>query len=58
MPRGEGPDIQAIYTVKENDTLYTIAKQYALTVEQLLEANSDLIKDPEHIEVGWVLNIP
>lgn len=58
MPHGEGPDTQAIYTVKENDTLDTIAKQYALTVEQLVAANSDLIKDPNYIEVGWVLNIP
>lgn len=46
------------YTVKKGDTLSKIAKNFNLTVDQLLAANKDTIKDPNKIGVGDVINIP
>lgn len=49
------PDINNIYTVKAGDTLWSIAKMYNTTVEELMRLNnltSDLIN------IGKVLNVP
>jgi LysM repeat protein len=46
-----------IYTVKAGDALARIARQFGLTVEQLLDANKD-IKDPNRIKVGDKIIIP
>jgi LysM repeat protein len=46
-----------IYTVKAGDALARIARQFGLTVEQLLDANKD-IKDPNRIKVGDKIVIP
>jgi LysM repeat protein len=43
------------YTVKENDTLYSLAKKYEVTVEQLMEAN---ILSSDKIYIGQKLLVP
>ncbi|MGK2850049.1 MAG: LysM peptidoglycan-binding domain-containing protein [Candidatus Limnocylindrales bacterium] len=46
------------YTIAQGDTLSKIAKEFGLTLEQLLEANKDTIENPDRISVGDVINIP
>ena len=49
------------YTVKAGDTLSKIAKQHygnANLYMKIFEANQGLLKDPDKIQVGQVLNIP
>jgi LysM repeat protein len=46
-----------IYTVKAGDALGRIARQFGLTLDQLLAANED-IKDPNRIKVGDKIVIP
>ncbi|MFI8688240.1 LysM peptidoglycan-binding domain-containing protein [Rossellomorea sp. NPDC077527] len=43
------------YTVKKNDTLYSLAKKYEVTVEQLMEAN---ILSSDKIYIGQKLLVP
>lgn len=50
--------VYVIYTVQKGDNLYTIAKKYGCTVAEIVAANSDLIKKPNLIYVGWQLRIP
>lgn len=45
------------YTVKQGDTLYSIARQHNVTVASVLQANP-LITNPNLIFSGQVLNIP
>lgn len=46
------------YTLKKGDTLGALAKKYGCTVAEIMEANSDLIKNPNRIYVGWQIKIP
>lgn len=46
------------YTIKKGDTLNKIAKRYKLTLDELLAANKDTIKDANKIKVGQVIIIP
>ena len=49
------------YTVKAGDTLSKIAKEHygnANSYMKIFEANKGLLKDPDKIQVGQVLNIP
>ena len=46
------------YTIEQGDTLGEIATEFDVTLDDLLEANSDLIENIDEIEVGWVLQIP
>lgn len=49
------------YTVKRGDTLWAIAKKYygsGAKYPTIYEANKDKIKDPNLIQIGWVLKIP
>lgn len=43
------------YTVKKHDTLYSLAKKYEVTVEQLMEAN---ILSSDEIFIGQTLLVP
>ncbi|GAB4823997.1 hypothetical protein N2152v2_011043 [Parachlorella kessleri] len=53
----EYPELGPTWTVKPGDTLSSIAAATGCSMEQLLARNSALIKDPEEIEVGWVLDL-
>lgn len=44
------------YTVNKGDTLGTIAKEYGVSVEQIMEANN--LKNPNVLDVGQKLTIP
>ena len=46
------------YTIKSGDTLTKIARRFSLTVDQLLAANKDTIKNPNRIAVGDTIIIP
>ena len=46
------------YVVKKGDTLSGIARRYKCTVAQIVEANRNLIKNPNLIYTGWTLKIP
>ncbi len=46
------------YIIKKNDTLLKIAKKFDLTLEELLAANKDTIKDADKIKVGQEIIIP
>lgn len=45
------------YRVRTGDTLWGIAQKFNTTIEDIMDCNP-IIKDPNHIEVGWVLTIP
>lgn len=49
------------YTVKKGDTLWNIAKKYygsGAKYTKIYNANKNKIKNPNLIQVGWVLTIP
>lgn len=49
------------YTVKKGDTLWAIAKKYygnGAKYTKIVNANKSKIKNPNVIQVGWVLTIP
>lgn len=50
------PAYKTLHEVKKKETLYSISRQYGITVDQLLQANPDLKKDK--LKKGAVLNIP
>ncbi|MEH7288794.1 N-acetylmuramoyl-L-alanine amidase [Priestia megaterium] len=45
------------YTIKQGDTLYSIAQKYNITVQALQEANTEL-SDPLTLQVGKTIVIP
>ncbi len=45
-----------LYRVKPGDTLYTLSKRYAVTVNEITRANQ--ISDKDQISVGQILKIP
>jgi nucleoid-associated protein YgaU len=54
-------DIYGEYEVKPGDTLSGIAKKVtngALTFQQIFQANTNILKDPDKIQVGQKLVIP
>lgn len=46
------------YTVQAGDTLWAIARKYNCSITEIVAANSDRIKNPNRIHVGWQLKIP
>jgi len=46
-----------VYVIKQKDTLSKVAKQFGLTIEELLAANPD-IKNPDKISIGQQIVIP
>ena len=57
-PTPEPEPTPQLYVIKEGDTLSGIAKKFDLTLEQLLAANEETIKDPDRISVGDEIIIP
>ena len=55
---GDTTPTNETYTVQSGDTLWVIAKKYSCTVSEIVAANSELIKNPDLIHVGWQLKIP
>jgi LysM repeat protein len=55
LSHGKAGACSTEYTVKENDTLYSLAKKYEVTVEQLKEAN---ILSSDKILAGQQLLVP
>jgi LysM repeat protein len=47
-----------VYVIKQGDTLSKIARAFGVTVDELLAANKDTIKDPDRIKVGDQIIIP
>jgi len=47
-----------VYVIAAGDTLSRVAKKFGLTMEQLLAANKDTIKNPDRIAIGVRINIP
>jgi nucleoid-associated protein YgaU len=49
------------YTIAKGDTLSRIAKRHygdATKWKALYEANRDVIKNPDLIQIGWVIKLP
>ena len=46
------------YVVVSGDNLTKIGKKFNVKWKDIFEANKDKIKNPDHIEPGWKLNIP
>ena len=49
------------YTVKGGDSLSKIAKKHygdAMQWKAIYEANRDIVKNPDLIQIGWVLKLP
>lgn len=47
-----------IHTVQPGDHVYSIARQYKVTVNDLLAANPSLQNNPDQLQVGQTLTIP
>lgn len=63
QPAGSGTDnpYTQYYVVKKGDTLSKIAKEFygdAQLYPQIFEANRDILKDPNKIQIGQKLRIP
>ena len=54
----QGTGVTKEYTVVSGDNLTKIGKKFNVKWKDLFEANKDKIKNPDHIEPGWKLNIP
>lgn len=46
------------YTVVSGDSLSKIGKAHGVSWEAIFEANRDIVKNPDLIQVGWKLKIP
>ncbi len=45
------------HRVVKGDTLWDLAAKHGTSVEAIMAKNKGLIKNPDHIEIGWVINI-
>jgi LysM repeat protein len=57
-PTPEPEPTPQVYVIEKGDTLSKIAKRYGVTLEALLAANKDTIKNPDKIKVGDEIVIP
>jgi nucleoid-associated protein YgaU len=57
-PTPEPEPTPQTYVIKQGDTLSKIAKAFGLTLEELLAANQETIKDPDRIAIGDEIIIP
>ena len=54
----KGTNCRLMHKVKKKETLWGIAKQYGLTVEELLKANPDISSQDQGVKKGMFLCIP
>ena len=47
-----------VYIVRSGDTMSKIAKRFDITIDDLIAANKDTIKDPDKISIGDTVIIP
>ena len=47
-----------VYIVRSGDTMSKIAKRFDVTIDELIAANKDAIKDPDKISIGDTVIIP
>ena len=47
-----------VYVIKQGDTLSKVAKRFGITLDELLAANKDTIKNPDKIAIGDEIIIP
>ena len=47
-----------VYVVKSGDTMSKIAKRFDVSIDELIAANKDTIKDPDKISIGDTVIIP
>ena len=47
-----------VYVVRSGDTMSKIAKRFDITIDDLIAANKDTIKDPDKISIGDTVIIP
>lgn len=53
------PSASTEYEIQPGDNLSKIGKQFGKSWQEIYEANKDVIgANPDHIEVGWKLQIP
>lgn len=57
IPQAVKPKVREMHKVKSGETIYSIAKKYGVTEEELLSANSDL-KDARKLKKNSFLAIP
>jgi nucleoid-associated protein YgaU len=57
-PSPESSPTPLVYVVKKGDTMTKIAKAHGVTLDALIEANKDTVKDPNDVKVGQELIIP
>lgn len=57
LPTGLARNAKLFYTVKPGDTLIGIANKYQTTTESILERNKDIIRDPNSLPAGAVLEV-
>jgi len=54
---GESAGVE-YYIIKSGDTLSKVAKKFGITLDALLAANKDTIKDPDKVSIGDPVTIP
>lgn len=54
----QSTDSSGTYTVQPGDTLSSIANQYGVSWQDLWQANTSTVSDPNVITAGQVLNLP
>ena len=57
-PTASPQPTQQTYILKSGDTLLKVAKKFGLTLDQLVAANKDTIKNPDKVKVGQEIIIP
>ena len=57
-PTPEPEPTAQTYVIKEGDTLSKVAREFGLTLDQLLAANTETIADPDRIAIGDEIIIP